>query len=108
MSAYFIFMGDYRNHCKMTGEANVSNVSDLSQLLMTFIKLCTADIGMWIFSQVTDFTKTASAKWREMDLAARAPYEARAAAEKQRYEQQMSMYVPTPGFSTKGSRKRVS
>lgn len=27
MSAYFIFMGDYRNHCKMTGEANTSNVS---------------------------------------------------------------------------------
>ena len=26
MSAYFIFMGDYRNHCKMTGEANTSNV----------------------------------------------------------------------------------
>lgn len=27
MSAYFIFMGDYRNHCKMTGEVNTSNVS---------------------------------------------------------------------------------
>lgn len=43
-----------------------------------------------------------------MDGSARAPYDARAAAEKQRYEQQMAMYVPTPGFSSKGSRKRVS
>ena len=38
----------------------------------------------------------------------RAPYDQRAAADKQRYEQQMSMYVPAPGFSSKGSRKRVS
>lgn len=37
----------------------------------------------------------------------KAPYDQRAEADKQRYEQQMSMYVPTPGYSTKGSRKKV-
>lgn len=37
----------------------------------------------------------------------RTPYDVRAAAEKQRYEAQMSVYVPAPGFSSKGSRKRV-
>ncbi|KAF6037712.1 hypothetical protein EB796_003974 [Bugula neritina] len=79
-SAYFIFMGDYRNHCKMTGESNTSNV--------------------------TEFTKMASAKWRAMGETEREPYDQRAAADKQRYEHQMSMYVPAPGFSSKGSRKR--
>lgn len=36
MSAYFIFMGDYRNHCKMTGESNTSNVG----LRLSFFILC--------------------------------------------------------------------
>lgn len=80
MSAYFIFMGDYRQHCKMTGEVNTSNV--------------------------TEFTKTASAKWKAMNETERAPYDARAQAEKQRYEMQMSTYVPTPGYSGKAARKR--
>jgi len=80
MSAYFIFMGDYRNHCKMTGEANTSNV--------------------------TEFTKMASVKWKAMGDTEKAPYDARAQQDKQRYEQQMSMYVPAPGYSSKGSRKR--
>lgn len=80
MSAYFIFMGDYRNHCKMTGESNTSNV--------------------------TEFTKMASQKWKNMNETERAPYDQRAQIDKQRYESQMSMYVPAPGFSSKGSRKR--
>lgn len=49
----------------------------------------------------------ASEKWRSMGETERAPYEQRALVEKQRYESQMSMYVPAPGFSSKGSRKRV-
>jgi len=57
--------------------------------------------------QVTEFTKTASAKWKAMTEAERAPYDQRAMAEKARYENQMSTYTPTPGFSAKGSRKRV-
>jgi len=50
----------------------------------------------------------ASAKWRAMGETEREPYDQRAAADKQRYEHQMSMYVPAPGFSSKGSRKRVA
>lgn len=29
-SAYFIFMGDYREKCKRTGEADTSNVSSIA------------------------------------------------------------------------------
>jgi len=38
-SAYFIFMGDYRNHCKMTGESNTSNVSIIKLFHLQIIKL---------------------------------------------------------------------
>lgn len=57
---------------------------------------------------MTEFTKTASVKWKAMGDAEKAPYDSRALADKQRYEAQMQMYVPAPGFSSKGSRKRVS
>lgn len=50
----------------------------------------------------------ASQKWKNMNETERAPYDQRAQIDKQRYESQMSMYVPAPGFSSKGSRKRVS
>lgn len=50
----------------------------------------------------------ASVKWKAMGDTEKAPYDARAQQDKQRYEQQMSMYVPAPGYSSKGSRKRVS
>lgn len=79
-SAYFIFMGDFREKCKRTGEADTSNV--------------------------TEFTKLASAKWKVLSDSERVPWDERAALDKQRYEKEMETYVPTPGYSAKAARKK--
>lgn len=79
-SAYFIFMGDYREKCKRTGESDTSNV--------------------------TEFTKLASAKWKALNEEDKKPWEERAALDKQRYEREMSTYEPPPGMSGSRSRKK--
>lgn len=79
-SAYFIFMGDFREKCKRTGEADTSNV--------------------------TEFTKLASTKWKALSEEERKPWDERAALDKQRYANEMESYQPPPGMSTQRSRKK--
>lgn len=77
-SAYFFFAASERVEAKKRGE----------------------DI-----SKVAEFTKVVSAKWRELSDAQKKPFEAKAATDKERYNEEMASYVPTPG--TGGKRKQV-
>ena len=43
---------------------------------------------------LSEVSKVLGAEWRGMDEAAKAPYEAKAAADKKRYEQEMQAYTP--------------
>ncbi|KAF6031714.1 hypothetical protein EB796_010008 [Bugula neritina] len=79
-SAYFIFMGDFREKCKRTGEADTSNV--------------------------TEFTKLASTKWKALNEEDRKPWDERAALDKQRYEREMESYHPPPGMGGGKARRK--
>lgn len=59
-------------------------------------------------SQVTEFTKLASSKWKVMSAEEKKPWDERAALDKQRYEREMDGYHPPPGMSGPKSRKKVS
>ena len=43
---------------------------------------------------LSEVSKVLGAEWRGMDARAKAPYEAKAAADKKRYEQEMQAYTP--------------
>jgi hypothetical protein len=74
-------MSDLREKCKRTGEMDTSNV--------------------------TEFTKYASSKWKVMDDGDKKPWNERAELDKKRYEKEMETYQPPPGMGGRGSRKKA-
>ncbi|CAK9037004.1 High mobility group-T protein (HMG-T) (HMG-T1) (HMG-1) [Durusdinium trenchii] len=53
----------------------------------------------------TEVGKKLGQEWKELDDAAKAPYEAQAEADKERYAQEMASYVPDERYITKSKRK---
>lgn len=57
---------------------------------------------------MTEFTKYASKKWKELKDSDKKQWNDRAALDKERYEKEMETYHPPPGMGGRGSRKKVN